>query len=136
MIKTTAVDHIGVYVANARKAADWYISTMGFSEIGNFRLGAGHAIIFVRSEALNLTYELVQQPAGSPAAEEFANGGGRVDHVAFVVDDIEASLQDAKKQGLDIIEGIVDLPELWTKGFRYYMVRATGGEKVEFCTIL
>lgn len=136
MISTRKLDHIGVYVADARKAADWYIAAMGFKEIGNFRLAAGHSIIFVRSESLSLTYEFVQQPSGSPLAEELGKHGGRVDHLAFIVDDIEASFLSAKTAGEDIIEGIIDLPELWQNGFRYYMVRTAGGERIEFCSIL
>lgn len=136
MIETAALQHVGVFVANARKAADWYIDAMGFKEIGHFRTGGGQDVVFVRSDALGLTYELVQQPAGTAAAEEFANGPGRVDHLAFVVNDIESAFEEAKRRGEEIIEGIVDIPEFWERGFRYFLVKAAGGERVEFCTVL
>ncbi len=136
MIATAGLQHIGLFVANARRSADWYVNAMGFREIGRFATRIGQDVIFVRSDALGVTYELVQQPAGSEAAAEFANNPGRVDHLAFLVDDIEAAFRQAKQDGEHIIEGIVDIPEFWDNGFRYFLVRAAGGERVEFCTVL
>ncbi len=136
MIATTGLQHVGVFVADARRSADWYIQSMGFREIGRFASASGQDVIFVRSDALGLTYEMVQQPAGSEAAAEFVNNPGRVDHLAFSVADIEAAFRQAREDGEHIIEGIVDIPEFWDNGFRYFLVRAAGGERVEFCTVL
>ena len=136
MIAITGTDHIGLYVADARKAANWYIGNLGFKEVGAFKLPAGHSIIFVRSETAGITYEMVQQPAGSPAAAEFATKPGRVDHIAFSVADVEKAFSDAKKAGAEVIEGIVHLPELWKNGYRYFMIKGAGGETVEFGQVL
>jgi catechol 2,3-dioxygenase-like lactoylglutathione lyase family enzyme len=136
MLATTATAHIGLYVANAKAAAKWYVDTLGFKEIGSFMTASGHRAVFVRSDALDITYEVVQQPDGSDAAKEFATNPGRVDHVAFAVADVEKAFADAKKMGAEVIEGIVDLPEFWAKGYRYFMIKGAAGEKVEFGQIL
>lgn len=136
MLASTGTAHIGLYVADAKASAKWYVDTLGFKEIGTFRTSSGHRAVFVRSDALGITYEVVQQPDGSESAKEFVSGPGRVDHVAYAVADVEKAFADAKKMGAEIIEGIVDLPEFWAKGYRYFMIRGAGGEKVEFGQIL
>ncbi len=132
MIKTNDLMHIGVYMADPVKAADWYVKNMGFKQIGDFTLGSGHRAVFVRSDATGVTYELVGQPKGSDAYNGFLKGPADIAHIAYTVDDVDAAFAQAKKEGLEIIEGIVELPEFWERGYRYFMVKAATGETVEF----
>jgi methylmalonyl-CoA/ethylmalonyl-CoA epimerase len=137
MIATTGMAHIGLFVADAKATAKWYIDTLGFKETGSFKTASGHRAVFIASDAMGgFTYEVVQQPDGSAAAKEFATGPGRVDHVAFFVKDVEKAFADAKNMGAEIVEGIVDLPEFWANGYRYFVIKGEGGEKVEFGKIL
>lgn len=132
MIKTTKLDHIGVYLADPVKDADWYVKYLGFKITGDFTLPSGHRAIFIVNDAANVTYELVGQPEGSPEYAKFKNGPADIAHVAFAVADVDEAFKQAKADGLDITEGIVDLPEFWSKGYRYFMVKTPTGEIVEF----
>jgi lactoylglutathione lyase len=136
VLKTTKLDHIGVYLDDIKSAKAWYVDHLGCKTIGEFKLPQGHEIVFVREPVSGTTYELVGQPVGSAVYQVVKGGKGLIDHVAFAVEDIEASFSQAKTEGLDIIEGIISLPELWANGYRYFMVRTSSGEKVEFGQVL
>ena len=136
MIKITSMQHIGVFMADPVKAADWYGKNMGFKIVGDFTTASGHRAIFVHSDAVGITYELVGQPKGSPEYHSFLTGPADIAHVAYEVEDIETAFAQAKRDGLDILEGIIDIPEFWKNGFRYFMTRAATGECVEFCKLL
>lgn len=132
MIKTTGLDHIGVYLADPVKSADWYVKNMGFRITGDFTLKSGHHAIFIRDDASGVTYELVGQPEGSPDYQRFLTGPSDVAHVAYGVADIEAAFKQAKDEDMEITEGIVELPEFWERGYKYFMVKTPTGEIVEF----
>ncbi len=136
MIKTTELQHIGIYMTDPAAAADWYVKNMGFQIIGDFTIAANSVrAVFIRSQALGVTYELVGQPKGTPLYDELRKNSS-VDHIAYTVEDVDAAFAQAKAENLDITEGIVEIPEFWEKGFRYFKVRTPTGESVEFCRIL
>jgi catechol 2,3-dioxygenase-like lactoylglutathione lyase family enzyme len=136
MIETKKIQHIGLIVPDADVAAKWYLDTAGFVRKAEFRTGSGVRAVFVHSEKMDLLYELIQHPRGSDIAQRAEICGGWLDHVAFEVEDLEKEFEKAKAQELIIIEGIVDIPEFWDRGFRYFLLRSPGGEKVEFCKVL
>ena len=80
--------------------------------------------------------ELIQRPRGSSEAEEIEKNGGRIDHIAYEVEDLEKEFEEAKACGMEIIEGIEQVPEFWENGFAYFLVYSPGGEKVEYCRVL
>ena len=52
-------------------------------------------------------------PAGSEEAADVEKHGGRIDHIAYEAEDLEKEFAQAKEEGMDIIEGIVEVPEFW-----------------------
>jgi catechol 2,3-dioxygenase-like lactoylglutathione lyase family enzyme len=136
MIETRGIQHIGLIVPDADAAEKWYRETTGFVKKAEFCTGSGIRAVFVYSDKMRLMYELIQHPEGSDIARKAQIRGGWIDHIAFEVEDIEKEFAEAKRQELLIIEGIVDIPEFWEKGFRYFLVRSPGGEKVEYCKVL
>ena len=134
MIKVKSLQHIGILVPDVKKAAHWYIQQSGFQKKAEF-MASGSRVIFVVSEESHVMCELIQRPDGSLEAEEINKNGGYVDHIAYEVEDIEKEFEEAKRCQLDIIEGIVQVPEFWEHGFEYFLVHTAAGEKVEYCRV-
>lgn len=135
MVKVKGLQHIGILVPDVEASAKWYIEKSGFVKVAEF-MASGSRVIFVRSPESGVLCELIQRPAGSPEAEEILKNGGRVDHIAYEVEDVAEALEKAKACGMDIIEGVVPVPEFWDRGFEYLLVHSEGGEKVEYCRVL
>jgi catechol 2,3-dioxygenase-like lactoylglutathione lyase family enzyme len=135
MVKVEGLQHIGILVPDVEKAAIWYIEKSGFYKRAEFYTG-GNRVIFVYHEASRILCELIQRPKGSTEAAEVEKSGGKIDHIAYSVEDIEAEFEEAKKCGMNMVEGIVDIPGFWDRGFRYFLVRSESGEKVEYCKVL
>lgn len=135
MVKSTGLQHIGILVPDAEAAAKWYIEKSNFEKKGELTV-QGSRVIFVYSRDTKVMCELIQRPAGSREAAEVEKNGARIDHIAYEVEDIEKEFAHAKDGGMDIIEGIVEVPEFWDNGFRYFLVYGAGGEKVEYCRVL
>lgn len=135
MIAIKELQHIGILVPDAQEAAKWYIEKAGFYKKAEFNTG-GNRVIFVYHAASRVLCELIQRPEGTEEAEEIKKNGGKIDHIAYSVEDIGAEFEKAVKDGMNILEGIVDIPEFWDRGFRYFLVRSKSGEKVEYCKVL
>lgn len=135
MVTVKGLQHIGILVPDAEGAANWYIEKSGFEKKAEF-MTSGSRVIFVYSKASGVLCELIQRPEGSAEGEEIRKKGGKIDHIAYEVEDLEKEFAEAKACKMDIIEGIVPVPEFWDNGFAYFLVHSAGGEKVEYCKIL
>ena len=131
MINVESMDHIGIIVSDATKAANWYKSSAGYEEKGSFLLD-GSKVIFVYEKNSNVMLELIQRPEGSEEAK-LAEKQGWIDHIAFSVSNLEKEFLKAKEENLFIIEGICNIPGLWENGFSYFLLRSPTGEKIEYC---
>lgn len=135
MVKSKRLQHIGILVPDAEAAAEWYIEKSNFEKKAEFT-AQGSRVIFVYSRDTKVMCELIQRPAGSDEAADVETHGGRIDHIAYEAEDLEKEFAHAKEAGMDIIEGIVEVPEFWENGFQYFLVYGAGGEKVEYCKVL
>ncbi|MEG0048879.1 MAG: VOC family protein [Clostridia bacterium] len=133
MVIGNCLQHIGIMVADCEAAAAYYVGKEGYTRKAKF-FSSGSTVVFVLSPC-GVLFELIQRPAGSKEAQEIEMNGGKIDHIAFECDDLEVTFENAKKDGLEIIEGIVEIPEFWAKGFRYFLTRSQGKEKIEFCKV-
>lgn len=128
MLKNRALAHVGFAVDCVDKNAAWYKENMGFEEIARFTDPNGN-VYFLKNG--NMVYEMYQcndLPAGAR---------GKVDHVAYVSEDIEADWAFCKANGYDMItDGIQDIPGFWEKGYRYFMFATPAGDRVEIGQIL
>ena len=62
---------------------------------------------------------------------------GKIDHISFVSEDIEADFAYCVEQGYTICtNGIESIPTFWENGCRYFKLLTPTGEQVEFCQIL
>ena len=61
---------------------------------------------------------------------------GRIDHIAFDVDDINETFDLLKNEGFSIIEEQPVFLNFWVKGCKYFYILGPDGERLEFCQIL
>ncbi|MBA2943527.1 VOC family protein [Paenibacillus sp. CGMCC 1.16610] len=119
------MEHVGVMVANLEASIRFYEEVIGLKHKGTLLHTNGVIrLAFLGFETLNETeVELIEgYNAGLPQE-------GKVHHLAFTVDDVEAEF--TRIQGLDvqqIDEEITTLPN----GSRYFFFNGLDGERIEF----
>ena len=127
MIKGRKLDHIGLAVTDLEASKNWYCDVLGFEVIGHFYAGDTPAYFIKNGDTV---YEMYEE-----AIDEAVQG--KIDHISFVSNDIEADYVYCQKQGYTICtDGIEGIPTFWEKGCRYFKLLTPTGEQVEFCQIL
>ncbi|WHY66125.1 VOC family protein [Neobacillus sp. SuZ13] len=119
------MDHVGVMVNDLDASLRFYQEIVGLALKDRFTIANGTITLaflgFQSSDETEL--ELVYGGNGDLPAE------GKVNHVAFLVDDIEEEFDRLK--GVNVVfisDEIVTLPN----GYRNFFVQGPDGEKVEF----
>lgn len=127
MIKGRKLDHMGLPVTGLEANKQWYCDVLGFEVIGHFFDG-GVPVYFLKNG--DTVYEMYEE-------EVPADARGKIDHIAYVSEDIEADYAYCQKQGYTICtNGIEEIPSFWEKGCRYFKLLSPNGEQVEFSQIL
>ena len=131
MLNGRKLDHIGVACTDVEANVKWYCDVLGFKVTGRFQPeGKPHPTYFIQ-DVHGIVYEMYQPVNFDPV---FA---GKVDHVAYVSDDIEADYKFACDAGYKICtQGIEDIPGRWGNGVRYFKILSPTGEQVEFSQTL
>jgi lactoylglutathione lyase len=119
------MDHVGVYVNNLEKALTFYQDVVGLELKDRFTIANGEVTLaflgFNGSDETEL--ELVY--GGNPNLPN----EGKVNHIAFLVDDINEEYKRLKELDVSFIrDEVVTLPN----GYRNFFVHGPDGEKVEF----
>lgn len=83
--------HIGIRISNMEKSLAFYVDTLGFS-ITRKEETPNLTVIFL--DAFGTTLELIYKPDYEPRPM------GPVEHIAFVVDDIDEEIQKYKRLGI------------------------------------
>ena len=118
--KITGLAHIGVFVRDMDKSIDFY-KRLGFKLDKEEQLGIRLAFL----SAGTCLIELVEK-TDIPLRD-----AGVVDHVAVVVDDIVAAIENAKEQGIEIdASKISEVPILG--GVKNVFFDGPDGERLEF----
>jgi lactoylglutathione lyase len=82
-----------------------------------------------------MVMELYQLP--EPELTEIkARKNGHIDHVAFDVDDAEATYQILKENGYTMLEPAPVFLQFWQKGCKYFNIVGPNGERLEFNEIM
>ncbi len=125
MIKNRPLDHIGLACGNADENIKWYEETLGFETVGKF-MHNGRYVYFIESHGT--VYE-VYTDENLPA-----DAKGKIDHISFISNDIEADYDYCLKQGYTVCtDGIEGIEAFWEKGVRFFKILSPMGEQVEFC---
>ncbi len=115
-IKNRRLDHIGLACCDVEAAKDWYVSVLGFEVIGAFPHGE-HNVYFVKNGTT--VYEMYQSDTLS------ADARGKIDHIAYESDDIEADYAYCVREGYTITTDGV-------QGCRFSKIASPTGEQIEF----
>lgn len=117
--KITGLAHIGVFVKDMDKSIDFY-KRLGFTLDKEEQLGIKLAFL----SAGSCLIELVEKTDIAPRE------AGVVDHIAVVVDNIEAAIENAKAQGIVIDAPVNEVPILG--GVKNVFFDGPDGERLEF----
>jgi lactoylglutathione lyase len=119
------MDHVGVYVNNLDASLTFYQEVVGMELKDRFTIANGSiTLAFLGFNGSDET-ELELVFGGNPDLP----AEGKVNHIAFLVDDIEEEFKRLKGLNASFIsEDIVTLPN----GYRNFFVHGPDGEKVEF----
>ncbi|VDM37641.1 unnamed protein product [Toxocara canis] len=109
--KFLGFDHIRFWVGNAKQAAFWYCTNFGFEpfaykglETGS-RLIASHAI---RQDKIIFVFESALLPGNEEIGAHLVRHGDGVKDVALEVDNIDAIVENAKKNGAKVLKEITE----------------------------
>jgi catechol 2,3-dioxygenase-like lactoylglutathione lyase family enzyme len=129
-----SVDHLGVVVPDVDAALAWYKEILDFHEELQYGFPeAGVKIAFLVNGA-GLRLEVMERSGSAPSPDQQADVFGTLQtqgtkHIAFLVDDIEATAQELKRRGATFIQEPSDVPMAHMKGC---FIRDPGGSLIEF----
>jgi lactoylglutathione lyase len=120
------IEHVGIMVRNIELSIRFYEEVIGLKLKGTLLHTNGVIrLAFLGWDSAEETeVELVEGYPGSLTEE------GRVHHIAFTVDDIEAEL--ARMKGLPQVELIDEELVTLPNGSRYFFFKGPDGERLEF----
>lgn len=93
----------------------------------------GGIVAMMKREAIIV--ELYQMPP-KELAKIRERADGHIDHVAFDVDDVDATFNTLKDAGFTVLEAAPVFLSFWEKGCKYFNILGPDGERLEFNQIL
>lgn len=115
--------HVALVVQNLKSSVDWYCDFLDFKHQYDFALPGAQVSMIVRGDA---RLELYQVDGAVPVAPErlevktILKVGG-INHMAFVVDDLDAAVADMAAKGVEIAIPPSDVPN--DSGDRFAFIR-------------
>ena len=134
-LKINHIQHIGMPVTNLSASESFY-GTLGFTNVmaSGFAYQGGRGTVAMMRRG-DIVLELYQMPEAQ--LQEIRNRkDGRIDHIAFDVDDIDATFAVLKDASFRIVESAPVLLPFWKNGCKYFNVLGPDGERLEFNQIL
>jgi len=131
-MKTNSIEHIGIAVINLEESIKYYESVLGLR---------CYAVEEVEDQKVKTAFfklgdtkiELLEStdPEG-PIGKFIDKKGPGVHHIAFAVDDVKKSLEEAEKKGIKLID---KQPRIGAENLQigFLHPKSTGGVLTEFC---
>lgn len=134
-IKINHLQHVGLPISDLENSKRFY-ERLGFEAVMDSAFMHDGKEGTVSMMKLNgIVLELYQMP--EPGLSKIKKRkDGRIDHIAFDVDDIDATFTALKEEGFPIIEEAPLYLSFWKKGCKYFYITGPDGERLEFCQIL
>ena len=134
-LKINRLQHIGLPITNLQVSQAFY-EKLGFEAVMraafNHEGAQGQVAMMQRGDII---IELYQMPEPELSRVK-QRSDGRIDHIAFDVDDIEETYALLKREGFALVEAQPMFLNFWEKGCRYFNMLGPDGERLEFCQIL
>jgi len=113
------LDHLALIVSDCEKSREFYCHLLGCQEV---RRMVSDQIKFIYLQVDNLVIELLEYPHQS------TRGAGIYDHLAFIVTDLETTVQQLKDRGI-VFE--TDTPRITASGRKIIFMAGPDGERIE-----
>ncbi|AFK87170.1 MULTISPECIES: methylmalonyl-CoA epimerase [Thermoanaerobacterium] len=126
------IDHIGIAVKSIEEASKFYEDVLGQKVAGIETLSSENLkTAFVKIGDVEIELLEATSP-DSPVAKFIEKKGEGIHHIAFKVDDIEASLEKLKSKGIRLID---EIPKLGAEGSKIAFAhpKSTNGVLLELC---
>jgi methylmalonyl-CoA/ethylmalonyl-CoA epimerase len=131
-MKPTHIEHIGIAVNNLEESIKYYEEVLGLS---------CYAIEEVQDQKVRTAFFMVGQTKlelleatsdESPVAKYIEKKGPGIHHIAFAMDDVAVSLNEAADKGVRLID---QTPRAGAEGLQigFLHPKSTGGVLTEFC---
>jgi catechol 2,3-dioxygenase-like lactoylglutathione lyase family enzyme len=135
LVQINHLQHVGIPVQNLVRSETFY-EKLGFSNVmsSEFRFNGEKGNVAMMQNG-SVIIELYQMPPAE-LAEIKTRKDGRIDHIAFDVNDIDTCFQTLKNAGFEIIEKQPVKLDFWAKGCKYFNISGPDGERLEFNEII
>lgn len=107
--KFLSFDHITFWVGNAKQAASYYCTRMGFTAVGYQGLETGSrqvAAHLVQQNQIRFVFKSAYEPGNEEMGAHLVKHGDGVKDVAFSVEDLDAIVKLARERGATIVRDI------------------------------
>lgn len=135
MLKINSFQHLGIPVSDLKRSEIFY-ERLGFRNVMSSPFDCdgdtGHVAMM---EQNGMVIEIYQFPS-SRLAEIKTRKDGHIDHIAFDVDDADATYAELKSKSFQPIEEEPVFLPYWKNGCRYFTILGPDGERLEFNQIL
>lgn len=104
-------DHLTFWVGNAKQAASYYVTRMGFEPFAYRGLETGSREVCshaVRQNRIIFVFESALNPGNQEMGGHLVTHGDGVKDIAFAVEDLDGIMQVAKKKGATIVKDIYE----------------------------
>ncbi len=134
-LKINRLQHIGLPITDIEISQAFY-ERLGFQNVMQSTFmheGKPGKVSMMKRE--DVIIELYQMPEPE-LSKVRQRQDGRIDHIAFDVDDIEETFALLTKEGFRVVEESPVYLNFWEKGCKYLYIIGPDGERLEFCQIL
>jgi catechol 2,3-dioxygenase-like lactoylglutathione lyase family enzyme len=134
-LKINRLQHIGLPISDITISENFY-KRLGFKPVMRSTFlheGAEGKVSMMKRKAIVIELYQMPEPELSKVKQR---SDGRIDHIAFDVDDIDETFEVIKKAGFSIFEDAPVFLGFWKKGCKYFNIAGPDGERLEFCQIL
>ena len=135
MLEINSIQHVGIPVTSL-EASEAFYRRLGFANVMassfDYREGKGSVAMMQRGE---IVIELYQMPERE-LKEIRTRKDGRIDHIAFDVNNIDEAFAAMKNASFSIVEPEPVFLPFWKNGCKYFNVLGPDNERLEFNQIL
>ncbi len=134
-IRINRLQHVGIPVADLNESCAFY-ERLGFANVMEtsfpYEGKEGKVAMMKRDE---MVMELYQMPEPELSRVK-QRADGRIDHIAFDVDDIDEAFESVKAAGFTLLHDEPVFLSFWDNGCKYFYISGPNGERLEFCQVL
>lgn len=135
-LKINRLQHVGIPVTDIQRSEVFY-TQLGFKNVmsSTFEINGEPGGKVTMLQSGETIIELYQMPP-TELEKIRQRSDGHIDHLAFDVDDVDATFQLLKAEGYKVLEDAPVFLAFWSKGCKYFNIMGPDGERLEFNQIL